>query len=170
MPDKTIEYTVHDYDPLNKAINENIRIKRTRSVWGYTKSIALFLVALGVFLVLASYAYNLYKKNYATNNGSDTFSEKVEKTVDGKEVVYFSDVNRFDTTYRDGYSIWTGYEWETVNDLRFGKKHTRDWCYIAKNSATFYFNRVSNQDEQLRILGLTEAEANEKYKQFCTNQ
>jgi len=83
MPDKTIEYTVHDYDPLNKAINENIRIKRTRSVWGYTKSIALFLVALGVFLVLASYAYNLYKKNYATNNGSDTFSEKIEKTVDG---------------------------------------------------------------------------------------
>ena len=32
MPDKTIEYTVHDYDPLNKAINENIRIKRV----GYT--------------------------------------------------------------------------------------------------------------------------------------
>ena len=170
MPDKTIEYTVHDYDPLNKAINENIRIKRTRSVWGYTKSIALFLVALGIFLVLASYAYNLYKKNYASNNGADTFSEKIEKTVDGEEVVYFSDVTRFDTSYKDGYSISTGYEWETVNDLRYGKKHKSDWCYISKNSATFYFNRASDQDEQLRILGLTKAEANKKYKEYCTNQ
>ena len=43
MANKDIEYTVHDYGPLNKAIDENLRIKRTRSVWGYAKSVAGFV-------------------------------------------------------------------------------------------------------------------------------
>lgn len=62
MAEKTVEYTVHDYDPLNKAIDENLRIKRTRSVWGYAKSAALIMVAVGILALLLAWAYYLYKK------------------------------------------------------------------------------------------------------------
>ncbi len=62
MAEKTVEYTVHDYDPLNKAIDENLRIKRTRSVWGYAKSAALIMVAVGILVLLLAYAYYLFKK------------------------------------------------------------------------------------------------------------
>ena len=71
MPNENIEYKVHDYDPLNKYIDERSRIRRTRSVWGYTRSLALFLIAFGIFLVLAAYAYNLYEKKYTSINEED---------------------------------------------------------------------------------------------------
>jgi len=168
MANKIIE-TTHDYEPVNKYINEKARIKRTRSVWGYTKSLALFLIAFGIFLVLAAYAYNLYKKNYATNSELDANNEKIEKTVDGETVVYSSEVTRFDKTFVDNYTIFTGYEWETVDDMRYGEKHDSDWCYISNNSGTFFFDRkFSNQDEQLEILGLTNSEVI-KYSDYCTN-
>ena len=61
MANKIIE-TTHDYEPVNKYIDEKARIKRTRSVWGYTRSLALFLVAFGIFLILAAYAYHIFKK------------------------------------------------------------------------------------------------------------
>jgi len=61
MANKIIE-TTHDYEPVNKYIDEKARIKRTRSVWGYTRSLALFLIALGIFLILAAYAYHIFKK------------------------------------------------------------------------------------------------------------
>ena len=67
MPDEKIQYEVHDYDPLNKYIDERSRIKRTRSVWGYTRSLALFLIALGIFLILAAYAYHIFKKPHPQN-------------------------------------------------------------------------------------------------------
>ena len=51
-----IQYKVHDYDPVNKYIDEKARLRRTKSVWGYTRSLALFLVALGIFLIFAAYA------------------------------------------------------------------------------------------------------------------
>ena len=169
MPNENIEYKVHDYDPLNKYIDERSRIRRTRSVWGYTRSLALFLIAFGMFLVLAAYAYNLYEKKYTSTNEEDNLSKKIEKTVDGEVIVYSSEVTRFDNTRVEGYEVWTGYQWDTVDDLRYGKKHTSDWCYITKNSATFYFNReYSNQDEQLEILDLTNSEVI-KYRKYCTN-
>ena len=61
MGSKIVE-TTHDYEPINKYIDEKSRIKRTKSVWGYTKSLALFLIALGIFLILAAYAYHIFKK------------------------------------------------------------------------------------------------------------
>ena len=61
MANKIIE-TTHDYEPVNRYIDEKARIKRTRSVWGYTRSLALFLIALGIFLILAAYAYHIFKK------------------------------------------------------------------------------------------------------------
>ena len=48
MDNKTIETIDHDYTPVNKYIDEKARLRRTRSVWGYTRSLALFLIALGI--------------------------------------------------------------------------------------------------------------------------
>ena len=62
MADKTIETITHNYEPVNKYIDEKARFRRTRSVWGYTRSLALFLIALGIFLILAAYAYHIFKK------------------------------------------------------------------------------------------------------------
>ena len=67
MSHKIIETTTHDYQPVNKYIDEKARLKRTKSVWGYTRSLALFLVALGIFLILAAYAYHIFKKPYFLN-------------------------------------------------------------------------------------------------------
>ena len=78
MAEKTVEYTVHDYDPLNKAIDENLRIKRTRSVWGYTKSAVLLMVGIGLLAVLLAWAYYLYKKPHRLVS-LDTINEKVLK-------------------------------------------------------------------------------------------
>jgi len=79
MANKDIEYTVHDYGPLNKAIDENLRIKRTRSVWGYAKSVALILIALGIFLLLLAWAYSLLNKHYLIKQITEVQKEVVEK-------------------------------------------------------------------------------------------
>ena len=79
MANKDIEYTVHDYGPLNKAIDENLRIKRTRSVWGYAKSVALILVALGIFLLLLSWAYSLLSRHYQLKQITTVQKEVIEK-------------------------------------------------------------------------------------------
>ena len=60
MPHKIIEATTHDYQPVNKYIDEKARLKRTKSVWGYTRSLAVFLIAFGIFLILAAYAYHIF--------------------------------------------------------------------------------------------------------------
>ena len=47
MSEEKITYSVHNYDPVNKYIDEKSRIKNAKSVWAYTKSLTLFLLALG---------------------------------------------------------------------------------------------------------------------------
>ena len=70
MPrDRSADSRIHDYTPVNKYIDEQARIRRTKSVWGYTRSIALFLAALGIFLLLLALAYWIFNKphNQANN-------------------------------------------------------------------------------------------------------
>ena len=81
MSDEKIQYEVHDYDPLNKYIDERSRIRRTRSVWGYTRSLALFLLALGIFLILAAYAYHIFKKPHDSVRSDTSVSEDSEKQI-----------------------------------------------------------------------------------------
>ena len=89
MATKDIEYTVHDYGPLNKAIDENLRIKRTRSVWGYAKSVALILIALGIFLLLLAWAYSLLSRHYQlkqiTTVQERVIEKETQKILDSKE-------------------------------------------------------------------------------------
>ena len=82
MANKVIQ-TTHDYEPVNKYIDEKARIKRTKSVWGYTRSLALFLIALGIFLILAAYAYHIFKKPHPLQKGEidQQQSENINKEI-----------------------------------------------------------------------------------------
>ena len=184
MPEKTITTTDHDYGPVNKYIDEKARLRRTRSVWGYTKSIALFLFALGIFLVLAAYAYNIYKKPYEkvfndnyiekTNKEKKNLSndiniknnqikkkeeeiqynpennklkkeleklkkEKAELKKKLEKSVYNKTAVVFERKKVGNYVVTTGFEWNTLDDLRFGKKHNKDWCYIQGEGMSYDF-------------------------------
>ena len=68
MVHKIIETTRHDYDPVNKYIDEKARLRRTKSIWKNTRSASLGLIAFGVFLILAAYAYHIFKKIRDTND------------------------------------------------------------------------------------------------------
>ena len=96
MANKDIEYTVHDYGPLNKAIDENLRIKRTRSVWGYAKSVALILIALGIFLLLLAWAYSLLNKHYILNRVAVIQERVVEEKIN--EANDWAQGRKIDTT------------------------------------------------------------------------
>ena len=84
MDNKTIETIDHDYTPVNKYIDEKARLRRTRSVWGYTRSLALFLIALGIFLILAAYAYHIFKKPHQLEKIERQQSENINKEIVNK--------------------------------------------------------------------------------------
>jgi len=62
MPDEKIQYDVHNYEPVNKYIDDQARLKRSASTWRYAKAATLIMVGVGIFLVLLAWAYYLYKK------------------------------------------------------------------------------------------------------------
>ena len=88
MDNKTIETIDHNYDPVIKYIDEKARLRRTRSVWGYTRSLALFLIALGIFLILAAYAYHIFKKPYPLQ--LDEISQQLNENIN-KEIINKND-------------------------------------------------------------------------------
>ena len=170
MTDEKITYSVHDYSPVNKYIDEKSRIRNTKSVWGYTKSLTLFLFALGVFFVLLAYAYQLYKKKYdPINNTVTNEEEEISKIIDGEKIVYSGSANRFESVDIGQYSVVTGFKYSSVDDLRFGRTHTFDYCYLERSGTkiTYYFDQAS-QDVKLNLMGLNKEQA-ESYKRYCRN-
>ncbi len=215
MAHKIIETTSHDYDPVNKYIDEKARLRRTKSIWKYTQSIALFLVALGVFLILVAYAYHIFKKPHQITKYNDkVVSEKkeidkfnnkindIEKELEEKNknllknpdsekdkkeierlnkeleaakeqrdmVVYDETVSVFKSKTVGIYTITTGYKWNKVDDLRFGKKHQSTWCYLESNftPAKYYYNYNTDQTILLKELKLSKQEA-DNYEKYCKN-
>ena len=79
MAHRIYETTTHDFDPVNKYIDEKARLRRTKSTWRYTKALALFLIAFGLFLILAAYAYHIFKKPHP-------LSEYKTETVSSKSI------------------------------------------------------------------------------------
>ena len=68
------------------------------------------------------------------------------------------------------FLVITGFEWNTLDDLRFEKKHNKDWCYIQGTGMIYDFERPDyNQNTNLKVLGITKSEAINKYKKYCTN-
>ena len=62
MSDENIQYDVHDYGPVNKYIDDQARLRRSKSTWRYAKSAALIMVAAGILAILLAWAYYWYKK------------------------------------------------------------------------------------------------------------
>jgi hypothetical protein len=215
MAHKIIESIRHDYDPVNKYIDEKARLRRTKSIWKNTKSAALGLIALGVFLILAAYAYHIFKKPHkltkynediiSDNNDVNKYNNKIEdikKKIEEKNrnlsnnpssekdkkeierlekelnelksqrdnVVYDETVSVFKSKTVDVYTITTGYSWNKVDDLRFGKNHENTWCYIESSftPAKYYFNNNRDQTILLKELNLRKDEADE-YQKYCKN-
>ena len=215
MAHRIYETTTHDFDPVNKYIDEKARLRRTKSTWRYTKALALFLIAFGLFLILTAYAYHIFKKphplsEYKTetvssksienefnkeiiekNNliekknkelQSNPENELLKKEIENlkkekaeiqkklENVVYDESVTVFKSKEVDEYTVTTGFAWNKVDDLRFGKKHNSDWCYLESNftSAKYYFNIEREQNALLNELRLTENQAKD-YKKYCKN-
>ena len=55
MAEEKIQYKENDFDPVNRFIDEQSAIRRSKSFWGYAKSIALILVAIGILAILIAY-------------------------------------------------------------------------------------------------------------------
>ena len=55
-------------------------------MWGYTRALALFLIALGIFLILAAYAYHIFKKPHLIQNEeiSHQQGENINKEIINK--------------------------------------------------------------------------------------
>jgi exonuclease VII large subunit len=215
MAHRIFETTTHDYDPVNKYIDEKARLRRTKSTWRNTKALALFLLAFGLFLILAAYAYHIFKKphplsEYKTETvNSKNIENELNKEIDEKDnliekknrelqsnpenellkkeienlkkekaeiqkklenVVYDESVTVFKSKEVGEYTVTTGFAWNKVDDLRFGKEHDSNWCYLESNftSAKYYFNNEIEQNALLNELRLTKNQA-ENYKKHCKN-
>ena len=217
MAHRIYETTTHDFDPVNKYIDEKARLRRTKSTWRYTKALALFLIAFGLFLILAAYAYHIFKKPHErlltetkiikseekikkdlteeiskkeekiqdlqneinTNPENQILKQELEKITKEKEalesriknVVYNSEAVVFEKQTIGDFIITTGFSWNTVNDLQYGKKHSDDWCYISKSGTTlsYYYGREGNsQDINLKAMNISKSQA-ESYRKYCSN-
>ena len=71
MPDEKIQYDVHNYEPVNKYIDDQARLKRSASTWRYAKAVTLIMVGIGILAVLLAWAYYLYKKPHRLVSLSD---------------------------------------------------------------------------------------------------
>ena len=215
MAHRIYETTTHDFDPVNKYIDEKARLRRTKSTWRYTKALALFLLAFGLFLILAAYAYHIFKKphtlsEYRTetvnskntennlnteiiekNNLIEKKSEELKSNPENEllkkeienlkkekaeiqkkleNVVYDESVTVFKSKEVGEYTVTTGFAWNKVDDLRFGKEHNSDWCYLESDftSAKYYFDIQRDQTALLNELRLTKTQS-ESYKKYCKN-
>ena len=175
MSTDDIEYKVHDYDPVNKYIDEKARLRRTKSVWGYTRALALFLVALGIFLILAAYAYHIFKKPHPIeeilNDNNKDISENIsEKEIDGEIIKYNSTTHLFDSHETDdGFRITTRRMYSTTKDLLEKTDNYEETCYVKKNNITIEYDYgLDTQIENMNLMGLDKnAAANlEKYCKY----
>ena len=152
-----IQYKVHDYDPVNKYIDEKARLRRTKSVWGYTRSLALFLVALGIFLIFAAYAYHIFKKPHPIEEILNSDNENIsEKKIDGKIIKYNSTTHLFDSHETDdGFRITTRRMYSTTKDLLEKTDNYEETCYVKKNNITIEYDYgLDTQIENMNLMGL----------------
>jgi len=216
MADKTIQSINHNYEPVNKYIDDQARLKRSASSWRYAKATALILVAAGILAVLLAWAYYIYKKPHelfyseneiikSQDEEKDINNEIINKNDEIKEIeneiqnspeneklkeelevlkkekadlekklddaVYSESVSIFKRKEINGnLTVVTGFGWEKLDNLRSGKKHDSDWCYIESKitTAKYYFDAQTDQSALLRELGITQSEAI-SYKKDCKN-
>ncbi len=178
MSKEQVNFTEHNYDPLNSAIEESIRAQRAKSSWMFAKVFALVLVSIGILALLLAWAYNIYKRpnpeivrkiNEVDRKfeQSKNIDKKPEKIVDGQIIKYNSETLRFLTAQSGDYSIFTRITYETTKDLLEGNEPKKIECYIAKGNTNFEYEKpVEAQRDALKILNLTHSDA-KKYQKFC---
>ncbi len=171
MADKTIESINHNYEPVNKYIDDQARLKRSVSSWRYAKSTALILVAVGILAVLLAYAYSIYKKNYKITNS--TKENKLEKVVQGKNIKYNSTTHLFETTKLDGgYQVITRRKYSKTEDLLQKTNNYKETCYISYYNMSYEYQYSSketnflNQKEMASMMKLSRDKINE-FEQYC---
>ncbi|MDC0032287.1 hypothetical protein OAJ23_02390 [Pelagibacteraceae bacterium] len=182
--ERSLDYSTHDYDPLNKFIDEQSKIRRSRTLWQYAKVMSLFLVGLGVFLILLGIAYWWFTKphpeivnvNYIPqapeqpytpdeswmDDETDTSQNGSDKTIVTKSVTHFI------TVKSGSFNIITGYRYESSESLRSGNKYDSKYCYLTNinNDATYHFNVSRYQVAQLKLMGISETKA-KSYEKYC---
>jgi hypothetical protein len=175
MSTDNIQYNIHDYEPVNKYIDEKARLRRTKSVWGYTRALALFLVTLGIFLILAAYAYHIFKKPHpieeiTNSDKKNIFENSSEKEIDGQIIKYNSTTHQFDShTTNENYTVTTRREYATTKDLLEKTKNYVESCYVVVDGIKFEFNTsLSLQNENINLMGLNQDSAAnlEKYCKY----
>ena len=173
MVHKIIETTRHDYDPVNKYIDEKARLRRTKSIWRNTRSAALGLIAFGIFLILAAYAYHIFKKPHPIekilkNENKDISKDISEKEVDGEMIKYNSSTHQFDThVTNDGFSVTTRRKYSTTKDLLEKTDNYQENCYLAKNNIQIEYDTALNtQTNNLNLLGLSISSAKD-FEKYC---
>jgi len=162
--DDVISYTETVYDPLNQGIDEQNRILRSRSTWRYSKAFALGLVALGVFLVLAAYAYYFFNRHYIQR------LDKVDKDILSSGSNVSIATHRFITESNVGpggnYSVHTRLEYSKASDLLKGSK-PKISCYVLKGPVTYELdNPEFLQLEAKRLIGLSSSQLN-NLRKYC---
>ena len=107
----------------------------------------------------------------------EKLKEKNEKIVDGKRVVYNESAVKF-SKYPENPDIGdivvtTGFQWDTVDSMRYGEPHASSWCYLGVagegESISYWFDKSGNdQSVALREMNITETQA-KSYKKYCAN-
>lgn len=162
--DDVISYRENVYDPLNQGIDEQNRILRSRSTWRYSKAFALGLVALGIFLVLAAYAYYFFNRHYF---------QRIDKLDQG---IISSGKNVSVTTHRfatesfvgpgNQFDVTTRFKYSKTSDLFNGMK-PKVTCYIARGSVKYEFEgTLSVQAEAKKLMGISNADIL-NMKKYC---
>ena len=92
MPrDRSADSQIHDYTAINKYIDEQARIRRTKSIWGYTRSIALILSALGLFALLIAIAYWMFNRPYDETSNQTQIESKQDEEVTQENIQELTD-------------------------------------------------------------------------------
>ena len=169
MSNDQIQYDVHDYEPVNKYIDEKARLRRTKSVWGYTRALALFLVAFGIFLILAAYAYHIFKKPYPIKNILNNYNKNTsEREVDGKIIKYNSTTHQFDEhVTTNGFSVMTRRKYSTTKDLLEKTNNFDETCYVEKDNIKIEFQHdLDKQTNSMSLMGLSRSAVKDLEK-YC---
>jgi len=178
MSKEQVNFTEHNYDPLNSAIEESIRAQRAKSSWMFAKVFALVLVSIGILALLLAWAYNIYKRpnpeivrkiNEVDRKfeQSKNIDKQQEKIVDGEIIKYNSETYRFLEARTVKFNVTTRLTYKTTKDLLEGNSPEKIECYISDGITKFEFDDPDrDQKEAIKNLNTTLNEL-KTYKKYC---
>tara|TARA_E500000178_G_scaffold184585_1_gene182906 strand:+ start:18 stop:542 length:525 start_codon:yes stop_codon:yes gene_type:complete len=166
--DDVISYRENVYDPLNQGIDEQNRILRSRSTWRYSKAFALGLVALGIFLVLAAYAYYFFNRHYFQR--LDKIDDDIISSSSGVSIATHRFIKKTNVGPGGSYSVHTRFQYSKTSDLLKGVEQEIT-CYISKGSVSLELGRqggsIPFNPQGKLLIGLNDSQINEMKSKYC---